>query len=866
MQESPLRILVVDDEATHRKLIRHALQQYYPAASVSDVRAAEPALAELRRQAYDAVVLDYMLPDLNALQVLPRLLEIDPDLIVVVTTAHGDEQLATEIMKAGAADYVVKSQDLRQRLPLALETGFATATLRRQTRQAQEQVEHLNAVLLAIRSINKLITTEDDQERLLRRGCEILAHIPGYHGAWIVLLDPEQRFQQGFSACRTTASATEFTIDGSTFPWCITAPLRTPESVNVLTDPNLCLHCPWGPPGESVSIYAVALTCHDRLFGIIGIAVASELIGDPEEENLLFELAGDLAFGLHAMELAREQRRTREDLMHLTSLYAVLSQINEMIVRVRDRDLLFTETCRILVDEGEFLFAWIGLVDPETRLVNPAAFWGQNDGYLDTILVSIEDIVEGCSPTGRCIRDSMPCVSNDIEVDPTMVLWAKEARRRGFHSLASVPLQVDGNTTGALTIYAGEPFFFDERRLALLQALAADLSFAIESLGREARRQRTQEALRRSVDQFRQLVESAPVGIVISRDFEVLYANPSILARMGYSNIGELPGNSLAACVAPECLDLIHKWIEQPQQYPIPEAFEVVGICKNGERVPFYVEIASITFDEDPATISFYTDVSTLKQVEESLRFEVAERRQAQEQLLVYQAELRRLAAELGLAEERERRRVATELHDTVVQLLAFAKMKLGLLKKLPRPPELVEPLVEVEDLVQEAITCSRTLMYELSTSALYEIGFRQALETLVAQAHKRHGLEISFSADDDAQPSDSDVQVLLFQVVRELLNNIGKHAQARHADIHLYRQGEQIVIVVSDDGVGFNTCQIGNVGLESGVGLFSIQERLRHLGGTFGIASVLGQGSHITVTAPLGIAGRQSREKDDPE
>lgn len=242
------------------------------------------------------------------------------------------------------------------------------------------------------------------------------------------------------------------------------------------------------------------------------------------------------------------------------------------------------------------------------------------------------------------------------------------------------------------------------------------------------------------------------------------------------------------------------------------------------------------------------------------LRKEVGERKKAQEKLIVYQRELRSLASELSLAEERLRRRIATDIHDHVGQKLAISKIKLESLAESVSSAEVAGSLDEIRGLIAEIIKSTRSLTFELSPPVLYELGLEAAVEWLVRQAREQHGLTTEFRNDRRPKPVDNDVRVLLFQAVRELLVNVAKHAHANKVKVSTRRVGDEIRVSVADDGVGFDTSRASSQGYASGgFGLFSIRERMGHIGGYLKIESTPGRGTRISLVAPINHKTRGS-------
>ena len=194
-------------------------------------------------------------------------------------------------------------------------------------------------------------------------------------------------------------------------------------------------------------------------------------------------------------EIAR-RRLSERKVLQLNRLYAVLSRTSQSIVHVRERDALFRAVCRIAVEDGLFRMAWVGTVNPQTGAVEPAAFAGFEDGYLGRIHIATADAPEGRGPTGQALRERQHFVCADIATDPRLLPWRDDALARGYRSSAAFPLQFGDKVVGVFTLYAAEPRFFDEEVVPVLSEAASEISFALESMDREARRRQAEEDLR----------------------------------------------------------------------------------------------------------------------------------------------------------------------------------------------------------------------------------------------------------------------------------------------------------------------------------------------------------------------------------
>src|SRR5579859_2484667 len=187
-----------------------------------------------------------------------------------------------------------------------------------------------------------------------------------------------------------------------------------------------------------------------------------------------------------------ERNQQQEKISRLSRVQAVLCGINAAIVRIRDRDELFQEACRIAVEHGGFRVGWIALLDPATGTVTPVAHAG-----LPTDVGAGSDPAVGLVPAGAAevaLRERRPAFDNDIAANsgsqdgdaaPDTLSLRRSAIRLGAKSVIVLPLFVDGRAFGMLTLYAAERNFFDNDEVKLLSELAGDISFALEFIAKQ---------------------------------------------------------------------------------------------------------------------------------------------------------------------------------------------------------------------------------------------------------------------------------------------------------------------------------------------------------------------------------------------
>lgn len=241
-----------------------------------------------------------------------------------------------------------------------------------------------------------------------------------------------------------------------------------------------------------------------------------------------------------------------------------------------------------------------------------------------------------------------------------------------------------------------------------------------------------------------------------------------------------------------------------------------------------------------------------LSEINKDLLAEIEGRKRTEMQLLAARNDLRAMASEIILTEEKSKKQFAANLHDTVVQTLGAAKLRSQLLYEYLSEAGEME-FAELQSLLSQSIKEARQIMTDLSPPILHEFGLIPALEWLSERFGSQNGLNITFRGCEISEPLTQEVQTLLFQSARELLLNVVKHARAGNIRVSAIQIGHYIRVTVKDDGVGFN----GKISFredQCGYGLFSIRERLNHLGGNLVIKSKPGHGTRVSMVSPMNI------------
>ncbi len=178
-----------------------------------------------------------------------------------------------------------------------------------------------------------------------------------------------------------------------------------------------------------------------------------------------------------------ERKKADDRIIYLNRIYALLSDLNSMIVRARDRDEMFRDACKVAVTQGGFRVAIITMLDPATGNFVPSASAGEDERLIGTIHRAIQSVAP---MPDSLLKEMKVVVANDCLYD-SRVLYGKEYAEAGVRSLVVLPLMLAGKAVGALGLYAAEAEFFQEEELKLLTGLAADIAFAIDHLEKVAR-------------------------------------------------------------------------------------------------------------------------------------------------------------------------------------------------------------------------------------------------------------------------------------------------------------------------------------------------------------------------------------------
>ena len=215
---------------------------------------------------------------------------------------------------------------------------------------------------------------------------------------------------------------------------------------------------------------------------------------------------------------------------------------------------------------------------------------------------------------------------------------------------------------------------------------------------------------------------------------------------------------------------------------------------------------------------------------------------------------------QLGLniikAQEEERRRVAREIHDGPAQSMANIVMRAEFCLKLlsvNNHAKVASELIALQNLVRLSLKDVRKIIFDLRPMVLDDLGLVPAIKRYLEEFKERHGILVEFLFFGQQNRLQSSLEVALFRVVQESLNNVMKHAQARQVKVKVEMLPNKVNILIKDNGVGFNPTKLTiNQDKKEGYGLMGMRERIQLLKGTFNIYSTPGQGTEVAINIPV--------------
>lgn len=433
-----LRILLLEDNQPDAELAIRALKSAAFATSVKRVETRTEFEDGLRSFEPRLIISDFSLPGFDGLSALGIALAISPDVPFIFLSGTIGEERAVEALRRGATDYVLKDR-IERLVPVV--------------RRALDEADHRQARLVAEK---ELAATKERLDGILASLGDVV---------WSKALLPTRlvylnQAVEGISQHQSE----DFFADRDLWFKLIHPDDR--EHVEVLWNKAL-EGAPFDAQYRIVRKDGGLRWLHDRATPV------------RDEGGRIIRFDG----------LARDITETKiqaEKIARLSRIREVLSGINSIMLRATDEATLYREACRIAVESGYFRLAWVGVPTPDRSRLKPVAWEGHDDGYLEEISGSLDDLAEDPGAAMRALRTGAPFVSNDVANDPA-IRFKEQALARGYRSLVVLPLIVESEPAAILVLCGAETNIFDQEEIALLKALSGDIAFALDSLAKERR-------------------------------------------------------------------------------------------------------------------------------------------------------------------------------------------------------------------------------------------------------------------------------------------------------------------------------------------------------------------------------------------
>ena len=387
------------------------------------------------------------------------------------------------------------------------------------------------------------------------------------------------------------------------------------------------------------------------------------------------------------------------------------------------------------------------------------------------------------------------------------------------------------------------------QRVMLVNARRLDhLKLILLGIDDITERAEAEDLLRETETRFRVVADLVP---------DLLWeADPSGQRVWGNQRWMEYTGQTLDEATGRGWSDTIHPEDREAALEAYEAAIQAGETWEHGYRIRradgayrwFLVRAVPVPDDEGEIRewIGSDTDVHEHRELMATLETRVAERTR----------EVRELAETLSMAEQEERQRLSHLLHDDLQQLLYGVQMKVTLARDHAQGEDLEGVVKQTErslELLTDAITRTRQLTVDLNPPILEGEGLVGAIEWLRTQMRDLHGLTVEIHADAEIDVRPPDLRILLFQITRELLFNVAKHAETDRAVVRVDEEDRRVRVEVVDEGKGFDPAVLGTAApSRGGLGLFSARERLRMRGGELEIESVPGDGTRVVAYVPL--------------
>jgi len=602
-----------------------------------------------------------------------------------------------------------------------------------------------------------------------------------------------------------------------------------------------------------------------------------------------------------------ERKKAEEELKRVNRALRTISECNQALVRITDEKTLLNEMCKIIATVGGYRLAWVGYAEyDEKKTVRPVAYAGHDEGFLERLHFTWADTEYGRGPSGTTIRTGRPAVFNDISSNPALAPWQADALKRGYASAIGLPLIMNSDSIGALTICAGEPDAFHDDEIRLLTELANDLSYGISALRIREEHRLAEEALRESEAFILAVLDNLPVGIAVNSidpavKFEYMNDNFPKYYRTTREKLADPDAFWEAVYEDPKFREEIKKRVIKDCASGDPErmCWTDVPISRKGGRTTF-ISARNIPVPNKNLMISVVWDVTYHKEIEKELkkhreqleklvRERTAELENANRKLEVLNSELVQRQKEAEDAKFRAEAatraksdflaNMSHELRTPLNSIIGFSEIlqyeMYGILNK--QQQEYVNDILSsgkhllnlINDILDLSKVESGKMELELSTFSLLNI--LEMSKVMFKEKALKHSIKLSLDVETNADIEIKADERKLKQILFNLMGNALKFTpDGGSVNINarkiVDREIDFIEISVEDTGLGIKQEDMDNLFKEfsqletpyekkyegTGLGLALTKKFVELHGGRIWVESEFGKGSRFSFVIPI--------------
>jgi two-component system, NarL family, sensor histidine kinase DegS len=532
-----------------------------------------------------------------------------------------------------------------------------------------------------------------------------------------------------------------------------------------------------------------------------------------------------------ALENTQEQLQTRiREARANARRLATLNTISNALSQYLDPAKVIQTAVEMVGEVMEVEVILVYTIEPignELQLTAHEGISGESASELDHVKLG-EGFNGQVAATGEVML--VPDASSDSRLTRPAVI------RNKIHPMLIVPMKSKGEVIGTLCVAMRRPRTFLPDEIDLLSTIAGQIASALTNARLYEEAKKIADQLYQSARDYRDLFENAHDAIWFHDiNGKILAANNAAEELTGYP-IQEFLGRNVKEFMDEGMLKLARE-VRRKLLFgeSLVQPYEQQTITKDGVRKTCMVTSSLMTVDNNPVGFQHIArDVTGERRMQTNLRY--------------YLNQITR-------TQEEERKRIARELHDDTAQaLFAISRQMDNFIRDnvgLSQQQRTV--LHDIRQRLGIALQGIRRFSQDLRPSIIDDLGMLPAVKWLVKQKSEDSGIGIALTIDGKEQRLLPEVELILFRIVQEALNNVAKHAQASEAEVHIEFTESQVTATIRDDGKGFQLPQtVGDLSHSGKLGLVGMQERVSLINGSLTIKSQKEHGTIVTVSVPI--------------